>query len=150
MMNNNDDYDNYDDSDRIISILWKVTTLIASYAIGYSLHQIYPSWIFIWIHYARCLIALYFLWDLLLEDPKPFPQQPQHSSSIQPVCFSAGTKFHGLPRPMTCREKQDFVQHRFNYLPSSSSSVQQQQKEQRSSQQRDNILITAAPPIMVY
>jgi hypothetical protein len=86
--------------------LFKIIMLVA---IPCILCQIYPSWIFV---YTTFLCFLCGLLDLCGQQERQ-TDDTLDSTRIRRVEFVPGTKLHRLPRPLSRKEKHDFVQRRF-------------------------------------
>jgi len=98
--------------------LWKMLLLVSIACTGYALCRVYPSFV---LFNFGLLCFLYGLIDQWEQDPTIASSSNER---IRRVTFQTGTKFHRSPRPMTLREKHDFVQRRFQYPP--------QQRQQQS------------------
>jgi hypothetical protein len=109
--------------------LWKMLLLLSIPCTGYVLCRVYPSFVLFNFGLLCFLYGLIDLWD---QDQDP-TLVSSSNERIRRVIFQTGTKFYRSPRPMSLREKHDFVQRRFQYPPQ-----QQQQQQSRRRNGRPN------------
>jgi hypothetical protein len=93
--------------------LWKMLLLLSIPCTGYVLCRVYPSFVLFNFGLLCFLYGLIDLWD----QDQDATLISSSNRRIRRVIFQTGTKFYRSPRPMSLREKHDFVQRRFQYPP---------------------------------
>ena len=88
------------DADWGIPLLITTTLLVSRF---------FPSWLFFYMTSTCFIYGLLILTETSPVDDVP----PPTTERIRKVNFQEGTKFHRLPRPLSRRQKQEFIRKRF-------------------------------------